>query len=156
MTLPLAEIKRLMELAGKYPALTPVQTKPYCTYECPLCGGSGEIEDYHVSEGTETVGGGINTSIVGVQVFGIGEAMEAMEKLIPMMCNAMPAIIERMEKLEAVANAARNLREHVPDEDGPRWATLDETIAALDNDQENALRIIPQNYSGQAWQGVGK
>ena len=92
------ELKGLLEKAGKYPALDPIREHADgWTYRCPMCDGSGEIDADHVKEGTETVGGGILTSIVGVQVFGIGDAMQAMEKLVPMAIDALPELIATSE-----------------------------------------------------------
>lgn len=91
------ELKDLLTKAGQYPELQLVHNATDKVYECPLCGGSGDIEGVHVSQGTATSGSGLDISITGVQVFGIGDAMQAMEKLIPLAIHHLPELITASE-----------------------------------------------------------
>jgi hypothetical protein len=94
--------KRLRDLlteAGKWPKLEPVESGKYRYYDCPLCGGEGKIAADFVSEGQEIYGEDsmVSCSIVGVQVYGIGDAMAAMEKLIPLLIEAAPALLDLVD-----------------------------------------------------------
>jgi hypothetical protein len=93
-------LRELLAKAGKYPKLEPVSDPVDRQYRCPLCAGEGTIDAEFVSKGTEEIEAGINTSLVGVQVYGIGDAMTAMEELVPLVIQALPALLDVVEQVE--------------------------------------------------------
>lgn len=61
-------------------------------YECPACGGEGTIDSEHVF--TRHVG------TYGVQVYGIGEDMSALDVLIPELLEHFPIMVKRLQEVE--------------------------------------------------------
>lgn len=103
----LKQLRELLEKAGEYPKLEPVGS---CgkVYAFPMCDGQGDIEDECISEGVVGHDVGINFSVVGIQVYGIGEAMAAMEKLIPLVLHKLPALLNALEYFQDVAECAND------------------------------------------------
>jgi hypothetical protein len=137
MTIPLSEIKRLMEKASPSP------------WEQTSLG-------YEVWNAVKDGRGSCCC---------IAEGRPENNSLIVAMRNAMPAIVARLEALEKVAQAARKAIdgidkwerfESIGSDRLEDWEDVERALAALDNDPENTPRIIPQNYSDQAGQGAGK
>jgi hypothetical protein len=97
------QLRALHEAAGDYPTLKAVMADGVFT--CPLCQGQGEIEAECVREGTSLHGTGLNVSIVGVQIYGFGHGMDAMEKLVPAMINELPRLLQESDELRALKAA---------------------------------------------------
>lgn len=88
------ELRGLLAEAGKWPdELIPEGDGKY--FECPACGGEGSIEGEVVHC--------LHAGLVGVQVYGIGDQMAAMEKLLPLLIRHGPALI-------AIVEAAKELQ----------------------------------------------
>jgi len=132
MTIDTKQLRDLLATAGKWPnEVEKINEADGSYYTCPACDGEGTID----AELVKTMHAGL----VGVQVFGFGEPMEAMEELIPEIIYKLPAILDRLERLEAVAKAARNRTEtfRLGSEETGRdgldeWDALDEALARLD------------------------
>ncbi len=123
------KLRELLEKAGKYPALEPVGSRG-TRYTCPVCQGEGDIDDEFVKEGQVTSGEGLDISIVGVQVFGFGDGMEAMDKLIPTALHALPALLDVAEAAKEVERCQLDLT--IPDDvEGEKWKKLREALARL-------------------------
>ncbi len=91
----LEELKSLLATAGKWPDELALDVDEGC-YECPACGGKGIIDADLVKT--------IHSGCVGMQIYGIGDQMVAMEKLLPLMVAMLPQLI-------AVAEASQRIRE---------------------------------------------
>lgn len=106
----ITKLRELLEKAGTYPDLEPVG--PGKTYTCPLCDGAGDIDSEHVKEGQVSRGAGLDISIVGVQVYGFGQGMAAMELLIPTIVHHLPALLDVAEASNALDRAIDGIAIH--------------------------------------------
>jgi hypothetical protein len=120
------QLRELMRRSGEYPRLEPVGSSGKI-YTCPLCDGQGDIEDEHISEGVVTHDRGVDFSIVGIQTFGFGDGYLAMEKLIPLTINALPALL-------AIAEAAQSMQDgqDMRDEDEAECAAAGQRVSAME------------------------
>jgi hypothetical protein len=130
------QLRELMCKAGEYPRLEPVGSN-WKYYACPLC-GEGSIEDERVSEGVVTHGVGLDISIVGIQAFGFGDGVAAMEKLIPLALHHLPALL-------AIAEAAAEVVAIDATPDG----SVDANGVAIDR-LSHALSLLPNSVLGSA------
>ena len=90
----IAQIEALHSAAGKWPT-EPVQDSIVSGYyECPACNGEGSIDAEFVCR--------MHAGLVGVQVYGIGDQMAAMEKLLPLVIDEIPSLLAYIRALEKV------------------------------------------------------
>jgi len=90
----LEELKALLAQAGKWPERTLVG-EGEGHHECPTCGGDGTVSPDFVRDH--------HAGCVGVQVYGIGDEMAAMEKLLPLLfTDYLPGLIAAAEAAKKV------------------------------------------------------
>ncbi len=111
MTIDLGALKALMAQAGEWPPLATEGGDGDGYLRCPACDGEGAID----AECMKT----LHAGLVGVQVYGIGDQMAAMEKLMPLLIRAGPALVEIAEAAKE-ANALDNL----PVRTNPKYAAF--------------------------------
>jgi hypothetical protein len=93
----LEELKALMATAGKWPT-EPQTDGTDGFYNCPVCDGEGTVDAEFVKRA--------HAGCTGVQIYGIGDQMAAMEKLLPLL------FTDYLPKLIAVAEAAKEVCSH--------------------------------------------
>ncbi len=99
MTTPdLPALRRLAEEAMLSPPLDVCEED---RHRCPMCDGEGEVDGYtHSTRGEYAA---------GVQVFGIGADLEALDAFVRAFApSVVLAILDRLAAAEAVVEAARN------------------------------------------------
>lgn len=100
-------IERLKELhfeAGQWPTEV-IRDREDGFYECPACGGEGSIDAELVHR--------LHAGCVGMQVYGIGEQMTAMEQLMPLLMEHLPALLEVAEEASVLADCVDRWEESV-------------------------------------------
>jgi len=128
----IAQIEALHSAAGKWPSDPVPDGIVSGYYECPACNGEGSVDAELVSR--------MHAGLVGVQVYGIGDQMAAMEKLLPLMIESLPSLIAYIRALEKVRDAARaildygdlEMRAHIEDRQR-RDSALRDAIYTLDS-----------------------
>jgi hypothetical protein len=93
MTVDIPKLRALLAKAGKWPT-EPVKSYETGYFDCPACGGCGQIAAEDVKQ--------IHAGLVGVQIFGIGDQMAAMEELVPLLLQHGPALLSELEALREV------------------------------------------------------
>lgn len=88
----LEELKALLTQAGKWPT-EPQTDGTDGFYNCPVCDGDGTVDAEFVKSA--------HAGCTGVQIYGIGDQMTAMEKLLPLL------FTDYLPQLIAVAEAAK-------------------------------------------------
>jgi hypothetical protein len=128
MTTDIHKLRALLAKAGKWPT-EPVKSYEDGYFDCPACDGCGQIPAEDVRQ--------IHAGLVGVQIFGIGDQMAAMEELVPLLLQHGPTLLSELEALREVERAAREALDHMDGNDVPAWQhddylALGETVLALD------------------------
>lgn len=152
-TATIARLRELIKAAGEWPDLEP-EDQSDGSFRCPLCDGQGEIEAEHVKDGRREYGNDSWFSLVGVQVYGVGDAMASMEALLPLLIKHTPALLDQLAaqaaevervkfEREALVNAAICGQRSLHSEMINRWGDLRDAVLhgldGLDNDQTNEV-----------------
>lgn len=95
------QLRNLYAKLPQPPALEDVDENGY--YECPVCGGDGSLEGHCVVT-SETVTSKEEFGCLGFQAFGIGDDVEALDKLVRLNARMAPAVIAVLEALDTVEN----------------------------------------------------
>lgn len=91
----IARLRELIAKVGEWPDLGP-EDRSDGSFRCPLCDGQGDIDAEFVRDGRREYGNDSWFSIVGVQVYGVGDAMAAMEELLPLLIKHAPSLLDQL------------------------------------------------------------
>ncbi len=130
------QMRALLAKAGEFPRLEPVVSQGK-TYVCPMCDGNGDIEDERVKEGQVTHGTGVDFSIVGIQAYGFGDGYAAMEELMPLAINNLPALLDIAEAADQWSRATDY------DSQAAHLARLRRALRMAPNAQDDRARSAP-------------
>jgi hypothetical protein len=118
-------IKRLRDLLAKAPRwpakIQHADSEGYL--DCPLCDGQGSLP---VEQVEELRWGPGDVAVGGIQVYGIGEEMGAMEVLIPQLIKIAPALLE---VVEAAAEVRKIQVQRASDE--AEWCAAGQTFSRV-------------------------
>lgn len=104
MTVPetIAKLRALMVNAPKLPTIRDFQSNEDHLYECPTCGGDGQIHESDVLESrTTATGEDLDCNITGFQVYGIGGDHLALEELVRTALLNLPQLLTALEARES-------------------------------------------------------
>lgn len=107
-----ARLRELIAKVGEWPDLG-TEDRSDGSFRCPLCDGQGDIDAEFVRDGRREYGNDSWFSIVGVQVYGVGDAMAAMEELLPLLIKHVPSLLAQLAAQAAEIERLRSIQDDI-------------------------------------------